>query len=109
MKRKYDSAVGAFFSESARGLPVEQQTKVMTEMSRLFRALDLHGAPLSPSWFQKPENRQKVETGVPTDVRTALLRGFDAVAGAKTTLRDEGHHKLVIEGGDQEHPGLVAR
>lgn len=97
MKRKYDSAIGAFFTEAARGRYPEQQTQIMLAMSRLFEQLTLKGHTLTPEWFRQAENREKVERRVPSDVRDDILRGFDAVANAKVDAR-ESHHRIVISG-----------
>ncbi|MBL4803891.1 MAG: hypothetical protein JKY71_03415 [Alphaproteobacteria bacterium] len=104
-KLRYDSALGALFSESARGLSLKDQTSVMTELSRAFSAMDKEGvqiggqrignATLSIDWLQSADNQQQLLARLHGDTRRHVQQGLQRLQGARVKY-DDGRRANMI-------------
>lgn len=104
-KVRYDSATGALFSESAKGLNLKDQTEVMTELSRAFTAMDRNGVKvggksignttLSVEWLQNADNQKQLLALIHHRVRGHIEKGLLRLQGARVKY-DDGRRANMI-------------
>ncbi len=106
-KIRYDSAMGALFTESARGLNVKQQTTLMSDLRRAFNELDKAGVKvdgkrignvtLSIDWFQKAENQADLVARLHGESRQYVQSALTRLEGARVRYdEDRGANMITM-------------
>ncbi len=110
-KVRYDSAMGALFCESAKGLPITEQTQVMTALSQAFSTMDKDGvkiggervrnATLTIDWLQSADNQQKLLARLHGQTRQHVRGGLERLQSARVKYHDDrGAMMITMPGAD---------
>lgn len=104
-KIRYDSAMGALFSESARGLNVQQQTDVMTALSRAFGDLNRRGVQvgnkrigqvtLGIDWLQNADNQRQLTESLPVELRGYVNDALKRLEHARVKYDDDRRTSMI--------------